>query len=392
MTEKIVFTMAKLAGLKPFKTGRRTVYDEKVPGLTICVTSTGSKSYYLYGRFGGRPRRIRIGGFPDLSVDLAREQAAKLVGSMADGFDPSEAKRKHRGELTLKGLWDLYLEFHAEAKKKASSVAEDKRLWKRYLQTWENRKLSAVADVDVRKLHSRIGKDHGKYAANRALSLLSKMFSVAKEHGELKFNPCEGVKKFAEKSRDRFLLGDELPRFLAALDAAENQNAADAFRLMLWTGARKSNVLGMRWADIDLSAAIWRIPDTKQGEPQRVPLTPEAIKVLKAREAESEKSPFVFPSKEAGSISGHMENVTMHWQAVRNAARMPDLRCHDLRRTMGSWQAAGGASLQVIGGSLGHKNAATTEIYARLQLDPIRKSMEAATAAMMAAGKTKANE
>ena len=237
MAEKLNFTMAALAKLQPPEEGRRWVYDTKTPGLALLLTSAGAASFYWYRKINGRPERKQIGAFPEISVDTARDIATDYNSDKAKGVNPVAAVRKGRNELTLGGLWTLYLEFHAEAHKKPRSVIEDRGLWNRYLLPWEHRKLSSIVNRDVQQLHSRIGKSNGKIAANRMLSLLSKMFNVAKDHGEWKqANPADGVKRFAEKSRDRFLQPDELPRFLKALDSADSQRLADAFRLMLWTG------------------------------------------------------------------------------------------------------------------------------------------------------------
>ncbi|WP_373650587.1 tyrosine-type recombinase/integrase [Schlesneria sp. DSM 10557] len=382
--------MAAIEKLSPLIAGRRWTYDTKVSGLALLTMPTGAKSFYLYKKVNGRPERHNLGKFPEVTVDAARDKANKLLARIADGDDPAEAKRKIRGELTLGDLWQRYLEDHAEAHKKARSISEDKGLWKRYLEPWKHRKLGSVQFSDCQSLHAKIGKTNGKIAANRMLSLLSKMYGVARDIGEFKnrANPTAGVKRFAEKSRDRFLQPDELPPFLASLETADNQLLASAFKLMLWTGARKSNVLAMTWDAVDLIAKTWRIPDTKQGEPQVVPLTPEAVEVLKKLRGESnEEQNFVFPARVAGSKTGHITDVTKSWRAITSAAGMPDLHIHDLRRTLGSWQALGGESLLTIGQSLGHKNTATTEVYARLMLERVRDAMTKATAAISAAGK-----
>ena len=134
----------------------------------------------------------------------------------------------------------------------------------------------------------------------------------------------------------------------------------------------------MRWEEISLSQKIWRIPTTKNGEPVVVPLIEEALEVLQERRHSG--SDFVFP---ATTKSGHMQPPRKQWKAILIRANIKNLRPHDLRRTMGSWQAITGSSLSVIGKSLGHKSQAATAIYARLHLDPVRKSMETATAAML---------
>lgn len=382
--KKFVFTMANLRDLKPPRNGRQYVYDAKVGGLALCVTSAGSKSFYFYRKINGRPERIRLGGFPDITVDAARDLTTQHNADVAGGRNPAEMKRVRKGELTLGELFDLYVEFHGPHKK-ASSAATDKATWKRYMLGWKGRKLSSIAHSDIQSLHAKIGKANGKYAANRLLALLSSMLNVAKKHGVgVPVNPCEGVKRFAEKSRDRFLQPDELPRFLQALDKLSSPRLANAFRMMLFTGARKSNVLSAKWQDIDLAAGVWNIQDTKQNEPQRVPLTTEAITVLNRLKATANGSPYVFPSLKAGTKCGHVTDATLAWRELRDLADLPQLRMHDLRRTMGSWQALGGTSLQVIGKSLGHKNTSTTEIYARLMDDPVREAMEKASKAMAA--------
>ena len=384
MAKKLNFTMAALSRIRPPSEGRLYLYDAKTSGLAFCITAAGSTTFYWVKKVARRTERLRLGGFPELSVDVVRDLATKHNAAIADGKNPADSKRKQRGELTMGALFDLYVEFHGPHKK-ATSLATDMATWKRYVTGWSGRKLSSIEHSDIQSLHARIGKANGKYAANRLLALLSTAFGVATEHGWKRPNPCKGCRKFAEKSRDRFLQPEEIPRFLKAVDSLENQTAADAFRLLLWTGARKGNVLAMQWAEIDLPSATWRIPDTKANESQRVHLTAEAVAILQRLMASANESPFVFPARTAGSAFGHLSDVTKPWNAVREAADLPKLRMHDLRRSLGSWMAAGGASLPVIGKTLGHRNQATTAVYARLNIDPVRAAVDSAVAAMMLA-------
>ena len=136
----------------------------------------------------------------------------------------------------------------------------------------------------------------------------------------------------------------------------------------------------MRWQDINFNQATWRIPETKNGSSHLVPLSPEAIHILKKRFTLKEND-WAFPS--ATSKSGHLEEPKSAWKRILKRAELQDLRLHDLRRTLGSWQAATGANSYVIGKSLGHKTQQATAIYARLNIDPVRESMEKATSAMM---------
>jgi integrase len=210
------------------------------------------------------------------------------------------------------------------------------------------------------------------------------MFAKAIEWGYLETNPAQGVKISGKKvKRDRFLQTDELPRFFAALAEEPSDTMRDFILLALLTGARRANVCEMHWREISLTDSVWRIPETKNGEPQNVTLCPEAVTILDARKG-STAGGFVFPGDGA---TGHIVEPRKAVERVMDMAGIPfgrkainGVTLHDLRRTLGSWQARTGASLLIIGKSLNHKSQATTAIYARLDLD------HTATSAMLTAG------
>lgn len=162
----------------------------------------------------------------------------------------------------------------------------------------------------------------------------------------------------------------------------------DFFLISLLTGARRANVLAMRWSEIAWDRKEWSIPRTKNGDPQTITLTDEAVRILKDRYALNKELPtkeqnaFVFPGE---GKTGHLAEPCKGWLRTLKRVGLTDLRIHDLRRTLGSWQAKTGASLVIIGKSLNHKHASTTQVYARLDLDPVRQSVEKATAAMLEA-------
>ena len=216
--------------------------------------------------------------------------------------------------------------------------------------------------------------------ANRVFELLRVVFNKMIEWKLfLGSNPCVGIQKFKEQTRSRFVTGEELPGFFEALAEVEYESFKDFVLLLLMTGARRKNVLSMRWAEIDFDATLWTVPDvfSKNGEMLTIPLTSIALAVLEKRK--SNGSEFVFP---ADSRTGYMSPPKKHWVALLHKAGLENLRLHDLRRSMGSWQAMTGSSLVIIGRSLGHKSIEATQIYARLQVDPVRESMERAAQAM----------
>jgi len=378
------FTKRTLEAIKPPTERKREVYsDEKEKGLRLFVTQSGTKTFYLYRKVQGRPEQIRIGAFPDLSVEQARKKAAELNGLIAQGKNPQDAAREKRGEMTFGELFQEVLERHLEPRRRPKTVTEYKRQYEVHLKPWKGRKLSAIRRRDVLQLHSGIGQDSGPYIANRVLALVSMIFSKGSSWGHYKGNnPAQGVERFQEKSRDRFLQPDEIPRFFQALAEESNTTARDCLMMCLLTGARRGNVQAMRWEEVHLERATWRIPDTKAGEALTVPLVPKAQEILRGRLEGAEDSPWVFPGRE---VSKHLVEMKTVWARILERAEIADLRMHDLRRSLGSWMAAKGASLTVIGKGLGHKNTSTTAIYSRLNIDPVREAMEEATAALLEA-------
>lgn len=382
MAEKMNFTQAALGKLPTPEKGRTYYRDIKMPGLTLCVWDSGVKSFELYKRMGGQPTRLKIGRFPEVTVENARKEAARLVGEIAQGKDPSEQRRKARGETAVGELFALFLEGHAKPHKR--SWKGDQEQYNRYLDGWKNRKLSQVRRADVAALHAKVGRDHGTYAANRLLALLSSLFTHAARLGYEGGNPAQGVKRFKEQSRDRFLDADELKAFFVAVAAEKSETWRDFFLVALMSGARRANVLAMRWADVNLERGLWRIPESqaKSGEPLIVILPAPAVEILKRR-AKGTEGDYVFPRRDG---TGHVTEPKQAWARIVKASGLKDVRIHDLRRTLGSWAAAMGASLPMIGRALGHKNVATTAIYARLGLDPVRATVTGAVKAMLEAG------
>lgn len=364
---------------------RCVLWDAEISGFGLRIYPTGKKSFILSYRHNGRKRLITIGQYGAITLEQARIEAKKYHVDVIQGDDPLEERQRERAGDTVKDLCVTYLDRHAANKK--SGGADKRRIDQHIIPAWGSLKVASIRRADVAALHTKIGKSKGHYEANRTLALASTMFKLAEHWGILEEgapNPAKGVKKFPEVKRDRFLQSDELPRFFAALAEEPNDTIRDYILISLLTGARRDNVQSMRWDQISFERAEWRIPMTKNGTAQTVTLSPEAVEILLNRFYT--KSPFVFPGD---GKSGHLVEPKNCWKRVLERAELTDLRIHDLRRTLGSWQAKTGASLSIIGKSLNHKNTSTTAIYARLDLDPVRESVERATGAMLAAGGVK---
>ena len=377
--EKANFTKAVINAAVAPPTGRTYQHDAKEAGLVLMITAAGRKTFQLYKKHQGRPVRVTLGTWPETTVEQARKKCREAKVELAEGRNPNDALRQEREALTFAGLFDIYLERHAKVRKR--TWREDETYYRRHLAPrLGKKKLADITRADVAAIHARIGKERPTHA-NRVLALISSIFGRAIEFALWdQLNPCIGIRRFPEQSRDRFLSGDELRRFFAALEQEPNDTTRDFFIVALLTGARRANLLEMKWADVDLGAATWRIGRTKNGSPQTVALVEPVVELLRIRR-EGIDSLFVFPGK---GKTGHLVEPKKGWSRLCKAAGIEGARIHDLRRTMGSWQAKTGASLPIIGKSLNHKNQTTTAIYARLDLDPVRSAMEKAAAAMLA--------
>ena len=258
-SNKFTFTVTALKAVTcPPGSDRVYVYDAKTPALAFCVTSKGRRSFYFYRWLNGRPERSRVGGFPDITIEQARNRVEELNGDVARGLDPQQARREKRAEPTLGELLTAFVEKHGKLHKK--TWERDQQQFDLHRSDWRTRRLGQVSGADVRARHARIGEKHGHYAANRVLALLHSLYAKAGElvgwKGE---NPAHGVKRFKERERDRFLRGDELPRFFQALDAEPRDNVRDYVWMSLLTGVRRGNVQAMRWDEVNLGRAEWVI-------------------------------------------------------------------------------------------------------------------------------------
>jgi integrase len=239
----------------------------------------------------------------------------------------------------------------------------------------------AIVDVtpDVMlRLHHQLRAT--PYLANRVLAVTSALMNWAAQAGYRgegpHVNPCAGIEKFRERPRKRYLSPDELARLGAALRVAERYDAMSpaaiaAIRLLLLTGARVSEILSLRWADVDLEGAALHLRESKTGE-KTILLSPPAVAILKGVPKWAH-SPFVFPGEGRGKRKGqHRVSLVDAWGWVCRRARLTDARLHDLRHSFASIAVSSGQTLPMVGALLGHTQAQTTARYAHLMIDPLR--------------------
>jgi integrase len=407
---------------------------DRIPGFGVRVFESGKKSFVLWYTTKGRQRLMTLGqyesGSKPLTLDKARKEAQLVLDSVRAGSDPIGDREREREAVTLRQFAETYIEQHAKRRKK--TWREDRRRLDTYvIPSLGHHKLASVSRADVSRLHNKLGESK-PYEANRVLALISTLFSQAQQLGylpEQATNPTRLVKPFPERSRERYVTAAEMPAVFAAIEQEPNPYVRAAFKLYLFTGLRRAELLGLRWRDVDLAERRLRLPDTKAGRPHTLPLSAPAVEILREL-PRMLGNPYVLAGESRGKP---LVNVTRPWRRIRARvwlvtnpqeatklraqaeseirARKSDskhgsdresviearvlaladrhseedaIRIHDLRRTTGSWLAMAGASLPLIGKVLNHSNASTTQIYARLAEDAPRAALDALAEKMIA--------
>ena len=356
----------------------KVIWDTDLPGFGLRCRAGGAKFYVLKYRAGGRARWYTIGrhGGP-WTPATARREARRLLGEVAAGRDPAGLRDAGRRALTVVQLGERFLSDYVPHHCKLSTAREYRRSVELFITPALGR--HAVSDVtraDVARLHHDMRDT--PYQANRTLGVLHKMFNLA-EMWVLRpdgTNPCRHVQKFKERRRERFLTEDELARLGDALIKAERDEIASApaiaaLRLLMFTGARLSEILTLRWDFVNETRQCLALPDSKTG-PKILYLNPPALDVLAAL-PRVEGNPYVIVGYKSG---GHLADLQKPWRRIRKLADLNDLRIHDLRHSFASIGVAGGLSLPIIGKLLGHSQAATTYRYAHLADDPVRQASD----------------
>ena len=362
--------------LAPPPTNYLIEWDDDLAGFGLLITKSGHKSFVCqYRNQFGRVRRLTLGALGKLTPVQARKMAQKVLAEVAHGRDVAQIKTEQRRASSVAELARRYLVEHAEPRKKAWSVKQDRRLLEKHiLPALGHHKIQAVTRADIAKLHHDLHQT--PIQANRVISLLSKMFNLAETWGLRpdNSNPCRRIEKYKEKKRERYLSNEELSRLSEVLQKAEAREmptAILAIRLLLYTGARVSEVTTLKWEHVDSEIGVMRLPDSKTGA-KIIPLPQPAIDLLRTA-PKIHDNPYVCFGLKPGQ---HIIGLQHIWQRIRKDAGIEDVRLHDLRHSFASVAAAAGMGLPIIGAILGHSQPSTTQRYAHLALDPIKSATE----------------
>ena len=392
---------------------REDYWDKEVHRFGVQLSATGNISFVLDYRFPdaagvARQRRIVIGQHPDFTAQQARDEASELRKQVRKGIDPKQKKkrreerylaeaaaRKKQALLDSRTIEDVaahYLDTHARTKKRPKSRYEDERMWNNIIlpsweisdengrrisrhEGWKGRRASEIREEDVRDLHNALSQT--PYQANRVLSLLHKAFDMALAAEWVSKNPVsKRITRYGEPKREYWLQEAEMVKLQRALDESGDQQQADAFRLLLLTGARSKEVIEADWSEFDFKRAWWTRLDERNKEKKRVdvPLSEAAMSLVRRMHEENSypASGPLFPGRKDGESRTTLRNL---WKRVQKAAGLPlTCRIHDLRHSFASHAVSNGVPLAVVGRLLGHSQPQTTARYAKFGDDALRKA------------------
>ena len=360
-------TKRSVDAIKP--DGTDTVYwDGELTGFGLRVRRSGRKVYVVQTRIDGKLRWFTIGAPGAVSADEARAKALEVLALAKKGIDPRDAEAKRGTEPSVAELGRRFLEEYVPDHCKASTQQEYRRSVRLFIDpVIGEMRVSEVQRKDIAALHH--GLRDKPYQANRTLGVLSKMFNMSEIWGWRQdgSNPCRHVKRYKEHQRERFLSEAEVARLGEVLREAEEEmpSAVAAFRLLLLTGCRMSEIRDLQWEHVKEDCI--ELPDAKTGG-RVVPLGPEARAVLSAIPREDD-NPWVIAGKLPGS---HLTDLQRPWRRIRKRAELEDVRIHDLRHSFASRALALGESLTMIGKLLGHTQVQTTARYAHLARDSMQ--------------------
>jgi len=309
------------------------VWDDDLSGFGLRMLASGTKTWFVQYRTAAGQRRTRIGRFPLISPDKAREEAKAILAPVMLGRDPGaeKIKAKHRAKVTLGSVADDYL-VEAEKKLRPRSYEEVERHLKRHWNPLRPLPIDDVTRRDVAARLNEIADTSGPFAANRCRSSLSAMFTWAMTQGLTERNPVVGTAKAIEEAdRDHVLTPQELA---AVWCAGKDDDYGRILRLLILTAARREEVGGMSWSEIDLDRGTWTIPGSraKNHEEHIVPLSAEAMEIIKSTPRVAGRDP-LFGYGEGGFSGWSKSKQRLDERLREEGVSVREWRLHDLRRT-----------------------------------------------------------
>ena len=392
MAHKANFTKQFILNLATPETNSRVyIYDERTPGLALAMTRSGVKTFIVYKKVHGRPQRVKVGRFPDLTIEQARREAQRILGKIASGVNPALEKKERRSSLiTLTGVFTDYLS--ARKNLKPGTIKDYHRLMKEVFADWQNKPLQTITKDMITTRHCEHGK-RSQARANGGMRLLRALFNFAAgEYENAKGEPLflhNPIKKLSHTRawykidrRQTLIKSHELPQWFAAVlklsEDKHNSKAAtirDYLLLLLLTGLRRQEGMSLTWDQIDFEGRTLTIFDTKNQEQHTLPLSDFLYEILQAR-VKGSHSEYVFPGD---SKNGYINDPRKQLIKVIADSGV-DFTLHDLRRTFITIAESLDIPAYALKRLLNHKSRQdVTAGYLIIDVERLRKPMQQIT-------------
>jgi len=358
-------------------TGKRYyIWDSEIPGFGLAVQKTGYKSYFLdYRNASGTARRLKLAIVGEITPDEARKKAAALRLQISQGIDPLTTKQLEKQELTFAEVSREYMEKYALVFKKPRSIQNDKSYLKNHILPYFGKmKITEITRKDINHFHYSLS--HIKTTGNRCIEVISKIMNLCEEwsYRPENSNPCKGLNKYKEESKEIFLSLDEISRLQAALDKVLEEGESTYFvaliRLLLLTGARLSEIMTCKWEYVNFERKLIELPDSKTGK-KKIILCDRCIAIIQSLPKQPDNSYLIISERKVGS---HLTRPKKAWSRLLKVANLKKVRMHDLRHTNASISLQAKVPLEIISKRLGHSSIQTTMRYAHLADDQIRNA------------------
>ena len=370
----------------------RFLWDVQVKNLGVRITPKGVKSYVVFYRSAGQKHLATLARVAELSLREARERAGRQLAAIRAGeAHPLERRRRGREAPTVADGLDRFFDEYVPTRLAIGRMApRTVQIYRSQAKLYIRPALGKRRVADVRRRDVERAVRRLPHATrNRVLALVSRVFNLFEtwEWRPQHTNPARGVERAREEARDRVLDSRELEALSAALEGLEERFPASvaAIRVAALTGLRISEVCSIRWEHVDFESGRVTLPETKTG--RRVHHFPDAALDILGAMPRINRGDHVFAVDARGPLT--YRTVRTHFGEAAKLAGLPDIRLHDLRRTVMTNAAAAGVGVHVLRDLLGHKTTAMADRYVRAVGSPVadaRRAIGSAMAAAMAGG------
>jgi integrase len=363
------------------QTAQKRYYDESMKGFGVRITSGGTKAFFIEKLISKKLRRITLGQYPVLTVEMARKKAQALLGQIAMGIDPLAEKRSAAAQaVTLKDVYEDYKK--ARKNLKSSTLYNYQRVLDGPFESWKNKPLLSITKDKIAKHHEQIGKNHGEAFANLSMRVLRALFNFASGQYEdsqgkslILENPVKRLSQtrawYRVERRQTYIKPNELLPWYQSVKKLGNATLRDYLILLLFTGLRRQEAATLQWEQIDLKNKTLTVIDTKNHNRHILPLSNYLHELLSTRH-KIKTNDYVFPG---AGVGGHIVEPRKQMNRVIEETKI-SFTCHDLRRTFITIAEGLDIPAYALKRLLNHKmNSDVTAGYIMTDVERLRKPM-----------------